>query len=549
MAGQATGHDGSGCGGSAPAETESDEALRRRPGFRRTPRRAPTRAPTTRLPSLTLGQGLDVLRLEYTRGQRAYPGLAEGAGFSIGKATGTDDVESLRLTLSSKDFITHGPDVLVVGTAPAGLWVGAQEVAQVIVDAVEPATVGAWRFTLHIPVTSLGAVSWPFELVVKVPVNTPLGSRVYSSAPVKLMRHDDLSPMLEPILNDADPLPALAAAVVSGSRLIAIGAVGIRAKEHVAPVTDGDRWHLGSDSKAMTATLLAKLIDGGALTWETTLPQAFGTFASSIDPGYAAITLEHLVTNRGGVPTDVPPAILQVLKDDASPITQTRAWFAEETLTAAPAQVGYAYSNGGFIIAAAAMEAASGKPWEALMHEHLFGPIGASTCGFGPPGTSNGIDEPRGHTRDAQGGLHASMDPGWALADNPPAFGPSGRVHCSLADWGKFLRLHLRGAQGDESYLPKWMWQRMHKRFDSTVDYAHGWGVSWPSWAGLLLAHDGTNTKWYATVNVAPNRDRALMVVTNAGPHIVGGQTDPDDSVYEAMGAGLEALRAAYVTP
>jgi CubicO group peptidase (beta-lactamase class C family) len=40
-------------------------------------------------------------------------------------------------------------------------------------------------------------------------------------------------------------------------------------------VSVGDRWHLGSDTKAITATLLAVLADKGVVGWDLTIAQAF----------------------------------------------------------------------------------------------------------------------------------------------------------------------------------------------------------------------------------------------------------------------------------
>jgi hypothetical protein len=54
-------------------------------------------------------------------------------------------------------------------------------------------------------------------------------------------------------------LPALAAAVVKDGTVVAAGAVGTRKVGTKIPVTTGDRFHLGSDTKAITALLAAIL--------------------------------------------------------------------------------------------------------------------------------------------------------------------------------------------------------------------------------------------------------------------------------------------------
>ena len=75
------------------------------------------------------------------------------------------------------------------------------------------------------------------------------------------------------------------------------------------------------------------------------------------------------------------------------------------------------------------------------MEQRLFEPYGMDECGFGAPTGA----QPWGHS-DWDGGT--PKDPDTAQSDNPPGLGPAGTVHCTLASWGQFVALHLRGARG-----------------------------------------------------------------------------------------------------
>ncbi len=70
---------------------------------------------------------------------------------------------------------------------------------------------------------------------------------------------EDVSSLLEPIRMEFD-LPALAGSIVSASGTLAVGATGQRTRGGNDPVSIDDRWHLGSCTKAMTATLVALLV-------------------------------------------------------------------------------------------------------------------------------------------------------------------------------------------------------------------------------------------------------------------------------------------------
>ena len=52
-----------------------------------------------------------------------------------------------------------------------------------------------------------------------------------------------------------------------------------------------------------------------------------------------------------------------------------------------PPDTMFLYSNVGFIIAGAMLEAVTGTGWEALLTDRVFEPLGMASCGFGAPGT------------------------------------------------------------------------------------------------------------------------------------------------------------------
>jgi CubicO group peptidase (beta-lactamase class C family) len=110
---------------------------------------------------------------------------------------------------------------------------------------------------------------------------------------------ENLNPLLEPLLKKYD-LPALAGAIVTSKGLSAVGAVGVRKYGTDTPVTINDQFHLGSDTKAMTATMLATVVEEGKLSWNTTLEQVFPELAPKMDPAYRKVTLEQLLAHRAG---------------------------------------------------------------------------------------------------------------------------------------------------------------------------------------------------------------------------------------------------------
>jgi CubicO group peptidase (beta-lactamase class C family) len=361
------------------------------------------------------------------------------------------------------------------------------------------------------------------------------------AGPVDISSH--LVPLLAP-----NGLPALGAAASDGTHLLALGVAGVRKLGDPTPVTSSDAWHLGSDTKAMTATITAGFVEAQALSWNTTLPQAFPQWAATIDPGYQGVTLQMLLAHVGGAPPSIPADVWAVMQGSGSS-QALRAQAVQMMLTRPPgADAGtFAYANAGYMMVGAALEQQSGQPWETLIQQRLFTPLGMS-CGFGPMATPGQTDGIWGHAVEADGGL-TPLD-----ADNPPALGPAGTVHCPLADWVRFANEHLKGARGEPTTLglSASSWTTLHTPWpiagvtcDPTTQpcYALGWAVTTRSWAnGLALQHLGSNTLNYADIWIAPGANRVYVSATNRGDGATCGSACPAFSGADSAIAKLLAL-------
>jgi CubicO group peptidase (beta-lactamase class C family) len=120
-------------------------------------------------------------------------------------------------------------------------------------------------------------------------------------AETKPTKPDDLTPLLDEIRLEFN-LPAIAAGVVNADRTLALGATGLRLTNQNARVTLRDRFHIGSVSKSMTATMIATLVESGTLSWTTTPVDVFPELKATVHPSLRAITLEELLSHRTGIP-------------------------------------------------------------------------------------------------------------------------------------------------------------------------------------------------------------------------------------------------------
>jgi CubicO group peptidase (beta-lactamase class C family) len=148
-------------------------------------------------------------------------------------------------------------------------------------------------------------------------------------------RGASLDPILQPYLARYD-LPALAAAVVKNGEIIASGAVGTRRAGTNSPVTIEDRFHIGSDTKAMTALIAAMLVEGGKIRWTSTVGDVFPELAATMDPAVRGVTLEQLLSHTSGIPSDTEAdekLIQQSFTQEKLNLDELRSWVVKQLVT------------------------------------------------------------------------------------------------------------------------------------------------------------------------------------------------------------------------
>jgi CubicO group peptidase (beta-lactamase class C family) len=314
-------------------------------------------------------------------------------------------------------------------------------------------------------------------------------------------------------------VPALGTAVVVNGN-IRFAVAGVRKQGAATPVTSKDKFHLGSCTKSMTATLAALLVEEGKLKWGTTLAQVFPELAATMQPAYRRVTILQLLQHRGGFTDETFPTKLPINYWQAStlPLRQQRLKYLQHVLRELPATAPggkMLYSNRGYMVVGAMLERLTKRSWEQLMRERLFRPLGMTSASFGPTSLNGSrVDQPWPHLR--QNGRLVAISPA-EKPDNPPLLGPAGTVHCSMEDWAKYARFHLRAARGQEKRLSAKTCHTLH-RAPPGSQYAAGWIVTNRPWGGGdVLMHNGSNTLNYAVIWLAPKRNFAALETTNVG--------------------------------
>jgi CubicO group peptidase (beta-lactamase class C family) len=101
---------------------------------------------------------------------------------------------------------------------------------------------------------------------------------------------------------------------------------------------------------------------------------------------WKGVTLEQLLTNRGGAPEEPPGDVWQRAWQQRGNELSQRLDFVRGIVRKGPAYEPGSrteYSNQGFTIAGAMMEQLARKPFDVLLREKVFEPLGIQTAGLG----------------------------------------------------------------------------------------------------------------------------------------------------------------------
>ncbi|MEO1585171.1 MAG: serine hydrolase domain-containing protein [Planctomycetota bacterium] len=377
----------------------------------------------------------------------------------------------------------------------------------------------------------------------------------FQSSAIAHAEPQDLSESLRAI-RERHNVPSLVCAAFREGTLIGTGADGSLSTEHPASVSIESKYHIGSCSKAMTAVLMGVVVESTDLTWDTPLGEALPGLSETMHADYARATVQDLLSHRAGIAEDLDPSQLQAawaITDEMAhrPLREQRTELARRVLESQPPfepGTRFHYSNYGYIIAASVIEQWADTAYESLAEARLFEPLGMSSAGFGPPGTPGEVDHPLGHTgQDGRTPVALNADDlaldNLAL-DNPPIFNSAGRVHATITDWGAFVDDFERGLDGGGALLTPETYRFIAS--DPEQDgYALGWLTIGREWAGdaPALTHAGSNTYWYATTWIAPDRDLAMVVACNAATPGAVAATD------DAIGLMIDAFAGPVETP
>jgi CubicO group peptidase (beta-lactamase class C family) len=171
--------------------------------------------------------------------------------------------------------------------------------------------------------------------------------------------------------------PALTAAVSINGQRVWVGAVGWQDIERREPATENTQFRIGSTSKALTATVLARMIQQGTIELDQRLDSVY---EEPHNEQWTKLTPRQLashtagLTHYGGVQDLAGMYNFMALRRRFNDVEDAVSLFDDTPLLFAPGE-GFSYSSLGTVLLSAFMQKASGIPFQQLVSEQVLQPL------------------------------------------------------------------------------------------------------------------------------------------------------------------------------
>jgi CubicO group peptidase (beta-lactamase class C family) len=264
------------------------------------------------------------------------------------------------------------------------------------------------------------------------------------------------------------------------------------------PVTAETRFSAGSLTKAMVATVIARLAEAGRLSLEDRVADHAPELRDSAWAQRASV--RDLLANRSGL---AMRATLEFGFDTHTDMDDgALARLAAEAAVGDPPIDFWSYTNVGWCLLGRVIETATGTPWEVAMRRYLFDPTAMSATSFASE--AEPMRRAVGH----------EVTPGGPVPVKPlvaRAYAPAGTtVVSTIPDLLRFATLHLR----DPNLA---VLRDVHAEV-SIYGWLDAWCLGWArfNWeGGQVWGWDGLIDGERSVLRILPEGQAAVVLMTN----------------------------------
>src|SRR5436309_9114286 len=189
------------------------------------------------------------------------------------------------------------------------------------------------------------------------------------------------------------------ALVADNGKVIYQKGVGLANMEWNIPNTSETKFRLGSITKQFTATLILQLVEQGKIKLDGKLIDYLPDYRQ--DTG-AKVTIHNLLSHTSGIPSYTSlPGFFQNVSRNPFAVNDFIKTYASGDLEFEPGTK-FVYSNSAYFLFGAIIEKVAGKPYEQVLKENIFDPLGMKNTGYDHWGSIIG-NRATGYSRTPRG--------------------------------------------------------------------------------------------------------------------------------------------------
>ncbi|WP_161500938.1 serine hydrolase domain-containing protein [Embleya scabrispora] len=330
-------------------------------------------------------------------------------------------------------------------------------------------------------------------------------------------------------------VPGVAVGVTLDGRTLTTG-YGVTNVAHPIAVDPHTLFQVGSISKTLLGAVIGRLLEQGALDLDSPVAPLFDA-GSGIDE---RITLRHTITHTSGIDAQNmiadAPRILADHCDDS--IQASLRHFIHQPLMFEPG-TDFTYSGPGIMLAAAAVERATGRPYADLLRELVIGPAGMEITGTSADeAIFHRVAAP--HGRAADGSAELLIDRGWQRHWQLPGWDvPGGGVISNVADLLRYAAWSLSDA------APR----RLFEPLAGQGIQGHDIGLAWhldELGGHRVVSHSGLTIGYASRMVLMPSVGLSYAVLTNS-LHGGGIVSEVEKTILDAAGVSRATPSAAPI--
>lgn len=311
-------------------------------------------------------------------------------------------------------------------------------------------------------------------------------------------------------------IPGMAIAIVTKDSIIFSKGYGFSNIEKKQKVDGNTLFAVASNSKAFTATSLAKLVEEGKLNWTDKVVDYLPYYKMYNDYVTNNMTVEDLLCHRNGLVTFSGDLLWYGTTKTPEEIIASQQYLKPKYEFRST----YGYSNISFLAAGKIVEKLSGKTWQNYVSENFLKPLQMSRTltSTSQLNTTKNVATPY-YFENGQNNIVE-----WVNWDN---IAPAGALISSVNDFSKWLQLNLNeGKLNDNPIFSEKSYRKMTtphinnqvRKNDEKVNFK-GYGLGWSlqDYQGYkIVGHGGGYDGMISKSFFIPEKGIGVVILTNS---------------------------------